>query len=537
MNPLRPCVLLVLAAACHPSSSDSGSPPALTTNLGLTGTWAGTGSQRIVVESELDERRDRNGDGDALDQAAFAVDLELGAITNTGLAVGLTFSDGFGPAPLLLVGGPTLALGVSELATSGFDRNGDGDGDDIVLAFCERDVADVTNLGLAATHVVTSEDLVAFDSGSVTACGGLRQECTEPFVHDRRTGETWSLSAKGTAWIESVDGGFVALSMNEGVLGDLTGDGDTQDQAFALYDVSTRTLQLTGLPLLLGFEVTRPFPPIALGDRWAILSPDLETTIYDPATRTARTLGRFIQIGELPGIEPFVLREVRSFVEPLGNVWLYDPVADVLQDTGLAGSNVNALGRRLVIGVDEASQGEDLDQNGALDSQVPVLFDVATGAVENLGLDGMVVSSGPALLIHSREEFARRDWNDDGDRDDTVLFTWDEATSRVVNTHLAVPFFAGPLGSEFALVALDEDARSGDLNGDRDRLDHVLHVYDILDGRLRNLRLAVQDVPLGGGDRVLFHVDELDQGRDLNGDGDRNDRVIHMVGAASLRRD
>jgi hypothetical protein len=486
-----------------------------------------------VVQSERGEGRDLNGDGDALDQAAFAVDLELGKVSNTGLGIGFTFSDGIGPAPLLVHGGPTLAFGVSEASTGGIDRNGDGDVDDVVLAFCGRDVADVTNLGLDITYVVTSEDLLAFDLGSVAACGELRQECTEPFVHDRRTGETWNLAAKGTAWIEAVDGDFVALAMNEGVLGDLTGDGDTLDQAFALYDVSTRTLQLTDLPMESGVD-NRPVAPLAHGGRWAILTPSLETIVYDPATQTSRTLGRFLP-GSLPGIEPFVL-EVSELDGTPQNVWLYDPVTDVLRDTGLTSlDSVHAFKGRLVISVDETSQGEDLDRSGLLGGQVPVLYDVATGAVENLAINGVVVSSGPLLLIHSRESVARRDWNTDGDMTDTELFMLDERAGRVLNTLLAVPFFAGPLGDHHALVALDEDALSGDLNGDGDSFDHVLHAFDV-DGVLSNLRLAVQSVPLDGGEQVLFHVEESDQGRDLNGDGDRNDAVIHMVDASVFDR-
>jgi hypothetical protein len=497
--------------------------------------WIGSGSQRLVVEWERAEGRDRNGDGDALDQAAFAVDLELGKVINTGLGIGFTFSDGSGPPPLLVRDGPTLAFGVSEASTGGIDRNGDGDVDDVVLAFCGRDVADVTNLGLDITYVVTSEDLLAFDLGNVAACGRLRHECTEPFVHDRRTGETWSLAAKGTAWIEAVHGDFVALAMNEGVLGDLTGDGDTLDHAFALYDVSTRTLQLTDLPLESGGEENRPVAPLAHGGRWAILTPRLETIVYDPATETSRTIGDFLP-ESLPGIEPLVL-QVSEFDGSPDNVWLYDPVTDVLQDTGLASfDNVRTFGGRLILSLDEANRSEDLDRNGLLGGRVPVLYDVATRTVENLGIEGLVVSSGPVLLIHSRESVARRDWNVDGDMTDIVLFILDERMGRVLNTLLAVPFFAGPLGDHHALVALDEDALSGDLNGDGDIFDHVLHVIGVPDGVLWNLGLAVQSVPLDGGEQVLFHVEEVDQGRDLNGDGDRNDAVIHMVDASVFDR-
>jgi hypothetical protein len=83
---------------------------------------------------------------------------------------------------------------------------------------------------------------------------------------------------------------------------------------------------------------------------------------------------------------------------------------------------------------------------------------------------------------------------------------------------------------------------SGDANGDGDTDDRVLHVRDIRTGATRNLRLALfansaSPYPSPelavAGNRVVFRVWESGQGVDLNGDGDIDDRVAHVYDAAT----
>src|SRR5262245_34958906 len=86
--------------------------------------------------------------------------------------------------------------------------------------------------------------------------------------------------------------------------------------------------------------------------------------------------------------------------------------------------------------------------------------------------------------------------------------------------------------------AVSEPDQGADLNGDGDKEDFVLHVRRAADGAVINLGLAVQDVAGSGGrlgissvsgDLVAFAVGEQAQGgTDLNGDGDTNDFVLHV---------
>jgi cysteine-rich repeat protein len=87
------------------------------------------------------------------------------------------------------------------------------------------------------------------------------------------------------------------------------------------------------------------------------------------------------------------------------------------------------------------------------------------------------------------------------------------------------------------------ESMQGDVNGDSDADDRILHLYDASAGALASLQIleggpfpppAVDDFVLG--DEILaFRVNESDQGANLNGDGDGTpaDSVMHVVNLAT----
>ena len=83
-------------------------------------------------------------------------------------------------------------------------------------------------------------------------------------------------------------------------------------------------------------------------------------------------------------------------------------------------------------------------------------------------------------------------------------------------------------GSLFAFSVVENSQASTDLNGDGDVFDIVLHVYDTTAGVLTNLGLASNTPGLIDGSNLVFGVSELNQGTDLNGDGDASDGVVHL---------
>jgi len=97
---------------------------------------------------------------------------------------------------------------------------------------------------------------------------------------------------------------------------------------------------------------------------------------------------------------------------------------------------------------------------------------------------------------------------------------------------------------------LVDEFQAGDLNGDGDAADWVLHIFDAKQDLTLNLGLAADSVcrgilgppfvtctpvlPVAGHTIIAFLVDESAQGgTDLNGDGDASDDVLHVYDATT----
>lgn len=127
-----------------------------------------------------------------------------------------------------------------------------------------------------------------------------------------------------------------------------------------------------------------------------------------------------------------------------------------------------------------------------------------------------------AFAAHERSS-ARGDLNGDGDLRDRVLFVRDAANQQLVNTGQAVRRMAM---SESRVVFTTREAdQRVDLNGDGDRRDEVVQIWDLAAGVATSSRLDARAFAFAG-DHVLVAVREKAQGRvDLNGDGDTGDVV------------
>ena len=68
-----------------------------------------------------------------------------------------------------------------------------------------------------------------------------------------------------------------------------------------------------------------------------------------------------------------------------------------------------------------------------------------------------------------------------------------------------------------------------DRNGDGDGLDLVIETYDAFTRAITNLGLATFFLFESASDKALVAVFESEQGADLNGDGDQDDRVLHLT--------
>lgn len=524
---------LLFLSACHESSSNpQPSATTRTSNLGVVplSDGFGTGRLRLIFVDEGESGFDFTGDGDTLDTVALVVDMNSDGAFSTGLAVDASVARG-GASPEGIAVEGTVAFPASERATGARDRNGDGDADDFVLAVYDHDgraqvPTPVTeNLGLAVQRVLATATLVVCDvpelaQGAQDLNGDGDLEDTVPFVHDRHTRETWNTELRG-ARVLALGGELVALERLESEVGDRNGDGDTLDRVLEFYDVASRSLLRTTLPL-------SDRAPVPHRGSWAVYvdqgAAGEALFVLDPMSGEAHDLGRFRTPARALDLEPFVLFE--SGIET-SSVWLYDRASERVENTGLHGLPVARAGR-LLVNVSELVQDEDLDGNGHRDGIVAVFYDLNTGRKQSLGVDGSAEFFGDQLFLLTREELARRDWNGDGDQDDHVLQVQDRNTGRLLNTRLAA-LQAVELSDGHVVLLVDEESDGIDWNRDGDRLDQVVQDYDAFRRRITNLALATDGIRPSASSAVLYPVLESDQGGDLNGDGDLLDRVLYLT--------
>lgn len=190
-----------------------------------------------------------------------------------------------------------------------------------------------------------------------------------------------------------------------------------------------------------------------------------------------------------------------------------------------------------VLFVTERGQGIDLNGDSDLYDVVPHIYDFDTGEMINLGLDSTVRTS-PQLegdfLVFAVSESSQgsRDLNEDTDIFDEVAHLYDHRSRTVTNLRLPVGGWATSVHFHGDRISINvhEGGAQEDLNGDGDRNDSVLHLYDISTGSVVNTGISCRTQYPGGS--VFFQVWEPDEGiTDLNGDGDSRDFVLHRLRA------
>lgn len=128
------------------------------------------------------------------------------------------------------------------------------------------------------------------------------------------------------------------------------------------------------------------------------------------------------------------------------------------------------------------------------------------------------------------------DLNGDGDREDYTVHVWDGAS--FANLGLATAWEPVALGGGgVAFLVLESGQGGQDLNGDGDASDSVVHVRN--GSTVANLGYAADEGPLVAldGAGLAFLVPEQAQGSggsDLNGDGDTDDHVLHVWTGSSV---
>ena len=195
---------------------------------------------------------------------------------------------------------------------------------------------------------------------------------------------------------------------------------------------------------------------------------------------------------------------------------------------------------RLVLRVYETGQGEDLNGDGDSEDTVYHIHNLVTGETTNLTLAGSGLRVfGDWLWIGVSERDQGVDLNGDGDFADSVVHMHTLATGESTNLRLAGSV-RGVSGDWLMLRVSEREQSWEDLNGDGDTRDNVVRMHNLATGETTNLRLAATSHVVFGdrlvvfGDRLVLRVSEPQQGVDLNGDGDIEDSVYHVVDLSRL---
>lgn len=526
-------VLLVLSAC---NDSDSNPDPSRTEveNSGVAAERVlGSGVLRLVAVPEI--AGDLDGDGDTQDIVLHVLDLELGTLGNTGLALDESVHDVIS-RPQMDCSERLVAALVDERDT-GRDVDGDGTANEILSVVFDRSAGNVEHLPFAHVRLELAGDIAAFVADAGT---GLALH-----VFDARDGSLQSPASEPAALFEVRDG-LVVFALAERGAFDLNGDGDATDAAVVhVYDADARQLHNTGFAM----KWPQPRPQLASGFVGFDASEaqnggvdldgdgDADDVVFvavDVRAGLTRVPG-FTDAGFLDQLDRDGERFLLAVSEGSGDrngdgdtldtsAVVYDPRTELVIDPGVSsGSRPVQSGPWLGLSVSERGEGIDLDGDGELWSHVPHVLDTRTGALTSLGFRGGWLAGLEGHLLGVRTE---------GGSDFTTeqeLFGWRARDGAVRLTGFDT-FLPDGVAGDTALFTVPEDIAGQDLNRDGDALDIVLAYYDGRTSSLRTLGLAVVgDVRLERGGRAAVLVPEADQGADLDGDGQLGSWVLHTV--------
>lgn len=149
--------------------------------------------------------------------------------------------------------------------------------------------------------------------------------------------------------------------------------------------------------------------------------------------------------------------------------------------------------------------------------------------------DEVILAHGDWVVFAQEEE--TQDLNGDGDKDDTVLQSYNATRNQTVNLGFASSSFSTDPPSEanvalagdtLAVCVSERDQGGKDLNGDADVKDDVVYLVDLKTRKVTNTRIAGDYVAVNGGSVVIVTPEALQFGKDLNGDGDTRDAVVQV---------
>ncbi len=541
------------------------------TNLGLAANDRdGFDLQEAIAAFGVPEGdTDWNGDGDTNDTVLHVRDLAMGVTVNVGVALEFqTIFCDVGQRSVVVDAGYVVCL-VSEAGQSQ-DLNGDGDTKDGVLHVYDSATGLLTNLNRAANQFGVKDGVVGFmvreqDQGASDLNGDGDVNDVVAHAHDLVAGVTQNLGvaafvAASAPRAPTIGGGrfvFLAVEQAQGATS-LNGDGDAADLVLHVYSLASHSVVNLGVaaasnrPLrLVQDRVVFGVPELAQGatdingDGDAA---DVVVALIDLVSGAPLNLGLamihfdagddFIAVWASEGANGQT--DLNGDGDALDSVvFVHELSSGVTRNLGLAApanfqpppAAVYAAKDVLVVPVHENNQGKvDLNGDGDAADSVLHLHRVAANFTENLRVGGgaQVLVATPERVFFGVEEAAEGvDLNADGDKSDVILHVLDPSAGLLANVGYAL-FEGVDFAGLRAAFVVPEGNQGSDLNGDGDTQDFVLHLLDGVGHVLQNVELPLRGCLAVDADRALVFVAELG-GMDLNGDGDTKDAVAHVV--------
>jgi len=519
------------------------------------------GPRALVRASEDAMNTDLNGDGDQSDRVAHSAELATGFVANLGLACSEP-SFALDPAQP----GHAVAL-VSEHSQGGQDLNGDGDHADNVFFDLDLEGASSRNSELA----LSGFDAALVDGTWAALKVGEAAQGAGDLNGDGVVGNAlfgWDLSGSdapmdagtGLSGLQAAHQSYFLFSISESADGvDRNGDGDTNDDVLHAYQASTGNITNTALNASAVAKGPHSVLMVSESGQQEDLNGD----------------------GDLLDNVPHVFNIDGGGIVNT-QVAMHTPTV-FIGHGGERAARTMALGDEgVAFHVSENKQGNvDLNGDGdALDDDILFVHVFATGETRNLalsvfdfeltgGLLAMQVGSyysGLEAQIHdlsanttwdlgvlslhgvSQSSFViRENWvalmalengvdhTGDGDGNDRYLLVADAVRRNTIDTGLALTSgnyleWTLVFHDSGALTALAfETTMDADLNGDGDTDDQVAHLLYPALGLVLNSRASAYALMPGYRQNYPFIADESGDGVDHNGDGDAQDNVLRAM--------
>jgi hypothetical protein len=448
-----------------------------------------------ITTQRLSEVRKRDGTKEGGDHPSG-----LPAMSADGRFVAFaTFASNLVPDSRVVIGG-SESIGRSDIVLRDRDADEDGVFDEPEEGATHTELVSVgpgpTAPNVSSLDPAVSDDgrFVAFTSAASTLVAGDTNDEPDAFVRDRVAGVTTRVSVRSD--LEQVDD----LGCSLGTI-------------FNTHEVcGSGRPTISGDGRLVAFESTVAPAPGTVSHGNVFLQ-DTATSI------TSLVSGALPMSGD----------SARNAISGDGRVIVFKTGA-------LAPNGVATI---FAWGPGPADAMNDRNGDGDLDDTVLEVFDTATGVRTPLCAAGDVAVAGDAAAFLRPEAVSGSPAcpggslnPPDGDTRDQVVHLW-RGGRRAENLGLAVVAIA--LSPRWLVALVSEAGEGRHLNGDKDLTDNVVHTYPVAGGGgWHNVGLAADRVEVSG-DTVVFTTPEGQEGVDLNGDGDREDRVLHILNAATMQ--